>query len=47
MSNFLSEQEKTISQKFEKNGFLIHKILDLKALEKIRNIFIEVIKKKC
>ena len=45
MSNFLSEQEKTISQKFEKNGFLIHKILDLKALEKIRNIFIEAIKK--
>lgn len=45
MVNFLSDIEQGISKDFEKNGYIIKKIIDIKSLNKIRAIFIKSIKK--
>jgi len=45
MTSFLSEREQKISQEFEKHGYIIKNISDLKSLQKIRTIFINSIKK--
>lgn len=44
MTSFLSKEEKKISQEFEKNGFIVKDILNVKSLEKIRKLFIKLIK---
>jgi len=46
MTNFLSKEEKKISNEFKKKGYVIRKIRDLSSLNKIRNIFVKAIKQK-
>ena len=46
MTSFLSEREKKISKEFDANGFIVKDIKDLSNLKKIRNTFIDSIKKK-
>ena len=45
MTSFLSEREKKISKEFDANGFIVKDIKDLSSLKKIRNTFIDSIKK--
>ena len=45
MTDFLTKEEKKISNEFEKKGYLIRNIIDTESLAKIRKIFIKAIKK--
>jgi len=45
MTNFLSKEEKKISNEFKKKGYVIKKISDLKSLKKIRSLFVRSIRK--
>lgn len=45
MTDFLSQEEKRISNIFEKKGYLIQDISDLKSLAKVKKIFIKAIRK--
>lgn len=46
MTNFLSKEEKKISNEFLRKGYVIRKIKDRNSLNKIRDIFVKAIKKK-
>ena len=46
MSNFLSKEEIRISKEFEKRGFVIADVNDLKLLKKIRHYFLKSLKKR-
>ena len=43
--NFIPDAEKKLSKDFEKNGYIIKNIQDLNSLEKLRKIFLKIIKK--
>ncbi len=45
-SNYLSKKEKIISNKFEKNGYIIFDIKQKKILSELENIIIRYLKKK-
>ena len=45
MNNFLTINEKKISKEFEEKGFLIRDIDDLKSLNKLKSIFLNLCKK--
>ncbi len=45
MTNFLSKEERKISNEFKKKGYVIKKISDLKSLKRIRSLFVKSIKK--
>ena len=46
MTNFLSKNDKQISEEFEKNGFLVKEVEEKNSLFKIRELFLKCIKKK-
>ena len=46
MVSFLNQEEMNISNEFLKNGYVIKKILDEKALNNIKDLFINILNKK-
>ena len=46
MVSFVNQEEKKISNQFLKNGYVIKKILDEKALNNIKGLFIKILNKK-
>ena len=45
MTDFLSKEEKKISDEFKRKGYVVKKVSDLKSLSQIKKIFIKSIKK--
>ena len=47
MLNFASKTERKISKDFERKGYIIQNVLDIKSLENIKKILVNSINKKC